>query len=201
MRGTRPRRRRSRGRNRRRCAGIAPQCRRREGSRVFAPSTYTGATGDSPVPGSEIPILASFDSPGPLTTQPITATCTDSTPGYRAAPDSGIRASQIRLNLLRQFLEYGACRAPATGARRDHRRERAQSHRLQDLLRDQDRLRATPAGSGVSDTPIVSPIPCCSRTAIAARGRDDPLAARARFSGDRDAADSRSDGRARRRRR
>jgi hypothetical protein len=31
-----------------------------------------------------MPILASFDSPGPLTTQPITATCISSTPGYRA---------------------------------------------------------------------------------------------------------------------
>ena len=51
---------------------------------VFSPSTYTGATGVSPEPGSEMPMLASFDSPGPFTTQPITATCMSSTPGYRA---------------------------------------------------------------------------------------------------------------------
>jgi hypothetical protein len=41
----------------------------------------TGQLGDSPVPGSEIPMLAAFDSPGPLTTQPITATDIVSTPG------------------------------------------------------------------------------------------------------------------------
>jgi len=48
---------------------------------VFWPSTYTGATGVSPVPGSEMPTFASRDSPGPFTTQPITATCMPSTPG------------------------------------------------------------------------------------------------------------------------
>ncbi len=43
---------------------------------------YTGALGSSNVPGKEIPILAAFDSPGPLTTHPITATSISSTPGY-----------------------------------------------------------------------------------------------------------------------
>ena len=51
---------------------------------VFSPSTNTGATGFSPEPGSEMPMSASFDSPGPFTTQPMTATCMSSTPGYCA---------------------------------------------------------------------------------------------------------------------
>ena len=45
------------------------------------PSIYTGQFGDSPVPGSEMPMFAAFDSPGPLTTQPMTATVIASTPG------------------------------------------------------------------------------------------------------------------------
>ena len=49
------------------------------------PSMKTGATGSSKVPGSEMPMSACFDSPGPLTTQPMTATRISSTPGYDAA--------------------------------------------------------------------------------------------------------------------
>jgi len=40
------------------------------------------AEGASPVPGSEMPMSACLDSPGPLTTQPITARVIDSTPSY-----------------------------------------------------------------------------------------------------------------------
>src|SRR5580765_3294750 len=42
----------------------------------------TGQFGDSPVPGSEMPMFAAFDSPGPFTTHPITATVIASTPGW-----------------------------------------------------------------------------------------------------------------------
>ncbi len=49
---------------------------------AFLPSMNTGATGASPVPGSEMPISACFDSPGPFTMQPITATFRFSTPGW-----------------------------------------------------------------------------------------------------------------------
>jgi hypothetical protein len=49
---------------------------------VFSPSSYTGATGLSPVPGRLMPMLACRLSPGPLTTQPITATVISSTPVY-----------------------------------------------------------------------------------------------------------------------
>ena len=45
------------------------------------PSTYTGAFGSSNVPGSEMPMSACLDSPGPFTTQPITATRSVSAPG------------------------------------------------------------------------------------------------------------------------
>ena len=48
---------------------------------TFTPSTNTGAAGDSPVPGNEMPMLACLLSPGPLTMQPITATFISSTPG------------------------------------------------------------------------------------------------------------------------
>src|ERR1035438_424525 len=46
------------------------------------PSTYTGALGSSKVPGRLMPRLACFDSPGPLTTHPITASFSSSTPAY-----------------------------------------------------------------------------------------------------------------------
>src|SRR5260370_1146339 len=59
------------------------------------PSTYTGATGSSNVPGSEIPRLACFDSPGPLTTQPITATVIASTPACRVF-QAGFGQSQMQ---------------------------------------------------------------------------------------------------------
>ena len=48
---------------------------------VFSPSSNTGADGASPVPGSEMPMLAWRDSPGPFTTQPITARVRFSAPG------------------------------------------------------------------------------------------------------------------------
>ena len=50
---------------------------------LSAPSTKTGALGSSKVPGSEMPMSACLDSPGPLTTQPITATFSSSTPVKR----------------------------------------------------------------------------------------------------------------------
>jgi len=48
---------------------------------LSAPSTYTGARGSSAVPGNEMPMSACFDSPGPFTTHPITATRSSSDPG------------------------------------------------------------------------------------------------------------------------
>ena len=51
----------------------------------------TGAAGASPVPGRLMPMLAAFDSPGPLTTQPMTASVIVSTPSYWVF-HSGIRS-------------------------------------------------------------------------------------------------------------
>src|SRR3954468_19574164 len=51
----------------------------------------TGQFGASPVPGRLIPMLAAFDSPGPFTTQPITARVIVSTPSYLVF-HSGIRS-------------------------------------------------------------------------------------------------------------
>ena len=63
-----------------------PYNRKQQAAKVtaFLPSMKTGATGSSKVPGSEIPMFACFDSPGPLTTHPITATFISITPGYRS---------------------------------------------------------------------------------------------------------------------
>src|ERR1700754_1715160 len=87
--------------------------------RNFLPSTNTGAAGASPVPGSEMPILACLDSPGQLTMQPITATLSSSTPGYCVF---------------------------AAGACRDQRHEGAETHGLKQFLRDLHFLRAVTAG-------------------------------------------------------
>ena len=81
---------------------------------VFSPSMNTGAAGASPVPGSEMPMLAWRDSPGPLTTQPITASVRFSAPGWRDLPFRHLRA-HVFLHRLRQFLEELAVVRPQPG--------------------------------------------------------------------------------------
>ena len=71
---------------------------------AFSPSMNTGAAGASPVPGSEMPMLAWRDSPGPLTTQPITASVRFSAPGWLIF-HSGIFARTCSCTTLREFLE------------------------------------------------------------------------------------------------
>ena len=46
----------------------------------FLSININGQLGSSPVPGRLIPIFAAFDSPGPFTMQPITASFSSSTP-------------------------------------------------------------------------------------------------------------------------
>ena len=92
-----------------------------------------------------MPRLACLLSPGPFTTQPITATFISSTPGVALAPDGHLLA-EVALDLLRQLLEVGAGGAAAAGAAGDLRREGADLQRLQDLLRDVHLLRAVAAG-------------------------------------------------------
>ena len=114
---------------------------------VFAPSSYTGATGCSPVPGRLMPMLACLLSPGPLTTQPMTATVMSSTPDALLAPLRHAVAD-VALDLLRELLEIRAGGAAAAGAGDDHRREGAQSHGLENFLRDDHFLGAIAAGLG-----------------------------------------------------
>ena len=57
---------------------------------AFSPSMNPGAAGASPVPGRLMPMLACLLSPGPFTTQPITATFISSTPSC-VRRHSGIR--------------------------------------------------------------------------------------------------------------
>ena len=60
----------------------------------------------------------------------------------------GHAVAQVRLDALRELLEKAARGAAASGTRDDHRREGAQPHGLQDLLRDEHLLRAIAAGLG-----------------------------------------------------
>ena len=102
-------------------------------------------------------MLAWRDSPGPLTTQPITASVRFSAPGWLTF-HSGIFARTCSCTVLRQLLEELAGGAAATRAGGHHRRERAQAHGLQQFLRDDDfvgarlaRLRRQRDADGVAD--------------------------------------------------
>ena len=100
----------------------------------------TGATGSSNVPGRLMPMSACLRSrPGPLTTQPITATRSSSTPGC-ASRHSGIAVPQVRLDVAGPSPGRTSSRPAAAGAGRDLRQEGAQAQRLEDLLGDLDLL-------------------------------------------------------------
>ena len=116
-----------------------------------APSTYTGQLGASPVPGRLMPILAAFDSPGPFTTQPITASVMVSTPVVLHLP-LGHPFADVLLDAFGQLLERAAGGAPAAGARGDARRERAQPERLEQLARGVHLLAPIAAGASASAT-------------------------------------------------
>ena len=65
-------------------SGLAPELLERLGGAMaigYQNRSAQTAAGVSPVPGSEMPISACLDSPGPLTMQPMIATFNDSTPG------------------------------------------------------------------------------------------------------------------------
>src|SRR3981081_3178040 len=113
---------------------------------VFSPSSYTGATGRSPVPGRLMPMLACLLSPGPFTTQPITATVMSST--AVRAPRVRRGKGEVRLDACGKLLEVAAGGTAAARTRHDQRRERAQPHGLQDLLGHDDFLSAVPPGIG-----------------------------------------------------
>ena len=90
-------------------------------------------------------MLAAFDSPGPLTMQPITASVSSSTPSYSLLPLRHFVAD-VALNALGEFLKRGAGGAAAAGAGRHAGRERAQAERLQQFAGGVDFLAAVAAG-------------------------------------------------------
>src|SRR5882672_9254636 len=92
-----------------------------------------------------MPMLAAFDSPGPLTTQPMTASVISSTPSY-ASFHSGI-LSDVALNPFGELLERRARGAPAAGTCGDAWRERPQAQRLQQLARRVHLFAAVTAGT------------------------------------------------------
>jgi hypothetical protein len=128
---------------------------------AFLPSMNTGAAGLRRCRASEMPISACLDSPGPLTMQPITATC--SLDARILARQTGMLRTQISLDVLRELLEHGGGGAAAARAGGDHRHELSGTHGLQEFLGDLTSRVRSPPGSGVSEMRIVSPMPCCSR--------------------------------------
>ena len=108
-----------------------------------------------------------FGFAGPLTMQPMTATLSalDARDNASSTPASVV---DVILDVPRQFLEGCRGGAPAAGTGRDQRHENPKPHGLQQFLRDLDLEVRSPPGSGVSETRIVSPMPCCSKMPIAA---------------------------------
>ena len=121
-----------------------------------------------------MPTSACLDSPGPFTTQPITAMRRSSTPGYcvfhafifsRSAPwmlcasswntvlvvrPQPGQAATMGVKLRRPMVCSSSCATTTSRVR-------------------------SPPGSGVSEARIVSPMPSCSSTAIAAAEATMPL--------------------------
>ncbi|MNT22911.1 hypothetical protein D3C72_1583130 [compost metagenome] len=135
---------------------------------------YTGATGCSPEPGSEMPRCASRLSPGPLTTQPITATCMSSTPGKRTRQAGACACSQPSIWLASDWKKVLVVRPQPGQAVTLGVKARSPIDCRICCATSTSRVRS-PFGSGVSDTRIVSPMPCCSSTPIAVAEATMPL--------------------------
>ena len=140
------------------------------------PSMKTGATGSSNVPGRLIPMSACFDSPGPLTTQPMTATRSVLGARVRLAPDRHL-VLEVALDLLGHLLEERRGRPAAAGAGRHLGQERAQPERLEDLLGDLDLALARRAGLGRERDPDRVADPLVEQDRQPRRRGDDPLVA------------------------
>src|SRR4249919_2926449 len=134
---------------------------------AFSPSMKTGALGASPVPGSEMPIFAWRDSPGPLTTQPITASVRFSAPGWLIF-HSGIFARTCSCTRWASSWKNSEVVRPQPGQAVtigvNARRPIVCSSSCATTT---SWVRGAP-GSGVSEMRMVSPIPSCSSTASAA---------------------------------
>ena len=101
------------------------------------PSMKTGATGSSNVPGRLIPMSACL-----RLARAVDDAAHDRDPqllgaGMRLAPDRHLLLD-VALDLLGHLLEERRGRPAAAGAGADLRQERAQAHRLEDLLGDLD---------------------------------------------------------------
>ena len=134
----------------------------------------TGADGASPVPGSEIPMFACLDSPGPFTTQPITASVRFSTPSYFTR-HSGMRARTWSCTVFASSWKNVLVVRPQPGhavtSGVNARRPMVCSSSCATIT---SRVRGS-SGSGVSDTRMVSPMPSASSTASAALEATMPL--------------------------
>lgn len=110
---------------------------------AFFLSMKTGAAGCSPVPGSEMPIFACFDSPGPFTMLPITATFRFST-WIGAAPFAMYLEIQLWMSRASSWKTEEVAAAARTG--RHQRHEGAESHGLEQFLGRLDLERPVAAG-------------------------------------------------------
>ena len=141
---------------------------------AFTPSMNTGAAGASPVPGSEMPMLACLDSPGPFTTQPITASVRFSTPSYLTR-HSGI------------FVRTCSCTALASSWKNTEVVRPQPGHAVTSGVNARKPIVCSSScatitsrvrdsfGSGVSEMRMVSPMPSCNSTASAAVDATMPL--------------------------
>ena len=94
-------------------------------------------------------------------------------------PPLGHSMAEVRLDALRQLLKERAGRASAARARYHHGCERTQSHRLQDLLRHHDFLRAVASWLGRERRADGVADPFLQQHGHPGGGGDDPLRAHA----------------------
>jgi hypothetical protein len=134
---------------------------------AFLPSMNTGAAGSSPLPGSEMPMSACFDSPGPFTTQPMTATFIVSTPLYCLAQIGICSRTWPWMRLASSWKKVEVVRPQPGQAVTSGTKERSPMVWSSSCATTTSRVRS-PLGSGVSEMRIVSPMPCCNSTASAA---------------------------------
>ena len=140
----------------------------------------TGATGSSNVPGSEIPMSACLrlaravdDAAHDRDAQLLGAR-------VRLAPDRH-PLLEVALDLLGHLLEERRGRPAAAGTGRDLRQERAQAHRLEDLLGDLDLALARRAGLRRERDPDRVADPLVEQDRQPGRRGDDALVAHPRL--------------------
>jgi len=124
----------------------------------------TGATGSSNVPGRLIPMSACFDSPGPFTTQPMTATVRSSTPGWRSRQ---IGIWSRRWPWMRSAISWKKVEVvrPQPGQAETWGRNARRPIDCRTCWATRTSSSRSPPGAGVRETRIVSPIPSSRRIA------------------------------------